>query len=170
MGFFETIIQAIGNFFTKAKPIIEDIFTKANSIVNIVKSFEASPGGQTIIAILEAFAPGASNVVIGLLNEFFVAFGIVDKAVVAEGTKTQAEIASDGLAAVAKLTGNAKVIALQNIASLIGHGISTVNGTGTTLQQATILAPLAHNPGLLSDAQPTPQVGSIDANGNTILP
>jgi hypothetical protein len=144
---FKKIIASISGWFTKEVPIVENAFTSANHIVNILKTLLGSASGQTIEAILDALAPGVAPAVFSALNTFFTDFGLV----ASETTKTPSEIAADGLTAISKLTGNSKVVALSNVASIIGHAISTGNNGGSTIQQAIVAAPLVYHPNLLDE-------------------
>src|ERR1700676_3441782 len=121
MGFFQSIGSFFSNFFTKAVPAVETAFTSTNGIINIIKTFIGSATGTTLEAIIEAFFPGVSNVVFGALNTFFADFSFVQSAIPATGTP--AEKAAAGLNAIAGLTGNNKVIAISNIAAVIGQAI-----------------------------------------------
>lgn len=161
MSFFSNLISKIGGWFSNAEQSVEQAFTKAESVVNIIKTFMGSVTGQTLIAILEAFLPGAATTVINLLNEFFKDFGLVE----AESTKPVEEIAADGLNAVAKMTGNSKIVALSNIASIIGHAFSSVNGGNSTLQEAIVALPIVHNPDLTTTTN-----GIVNAPVGTKLP
>lgn len=169
MSFFSNIISKITGWFSTAETAVEDAFTKAESVVNILKTFVGSVTGQTIIAIMEAFLPGAATTVINLLNEFFKDFGLVE----AESTKPMEQIAADGFNAVSKLTGNSKIVALSNIASIIGHGFSSVNGGNSTLQEAIVALPIMHKPNLI-DLKANPgiidlPVGAKLPDGNIIV-
>lgn len=159
MNIFSTIANAVSGFFKKEAPVVEHAFSSASSIVNILKTILTSPTAQTIEAVIEAFAPGVSNVVIGALNEFFTAFGLVS----AEASKPASQIAADGLKAISGLGGISKVVALSNVASVIGHAISTANNGGTTIQQAIVAAPLVYDPNVLnySTINPIPQIPPI---------
>lgn len=159
-----TIFQSIGNFFAsfvkKAAPVVEDAFTGAVKITNILKTFLDSATGQTIEAIIEALAPGVSTAVIGALNVFFTDFGLV----VSEVGKDPLQIAADGLNAISKLSGDSKTTALSNVSSIIAHATSTANGGTSTLQQAITVIPVVYNPAVLNDPTtasapaPTPPV------------
>jgi hypothetical protein len=155
MGFFQSIGSFFSNFFTKAVPAVENAFTSTNGIVNIIKSFLGSATAQTLEVIIETFFPGVSNVVFGALNTFFADFTIVQSSIPANGTP--AEKAAAGLNAIANLTGNSKIIAWSNVASIMGHTISTATGGNSTLQQAIAVNQVIHNPNVLS-------VGDIPAS------
>lgn len=167
MSFFSNIISKITGWFSTAESAVADAFTKAESVVNILKTFMGSVTGQTLIAILEAFLPGAATTVINLLNSFFKDFGLVE----AESTKPAEEIAADGLNSLATLTGNSKIIALSNVASIIGHAFSSVNGGGSTLQEAIVALPIVHNPDLTSSTNGivNEPVGTVLPSGNVVL-
>lgn len=153
-SFFSNIASKIGSWFSTAKTEVEDAFTKANGFVNIVKTFLGSVTGQTLIAILEAFIPGVATTVINDLNIFFKDFGLVQ----AEVNKPIEEIAADGFNAIPKLTGNSKTVALSNVASIVGHAMSTHLGGNSTLQQAIVAAPVVYNPDVLSAAPVAPTI------------
>src|ERR1700749_3707176 len=121
MTIFQKIGAAISGFFSKELPVVENAFTVAEKIVNVFKTFLGSATGQTIEAIIEALAPGASTVVFAALNTFFTDFGLVS----AELSKSPSEITADGLKAAANLTGDSKTLVLSNISSIIGHAVST---------------------------------------------
>ena len=156
---FKSILSSVGgfftNFFTKAPQVVDDAFTAADKVVNILKTLETSVTAQTIEAVVEGFAPGLSNTVFGALNTFFTDFGFVEKGV--EGAVSA--VSAIGLAAVNKLTGDSKTLALGNVASIVGHAIS---GGNSTLQQAMAVNQVVHDPTVLSlpfgtvDSQTTP--------------
>lgn len=152
MNIFSTIANAVSGFFKKEAPVVEHAFSSASSIVNILKTILASPEAATVEAVIEAFAPGVSNVVIGALNEFFTAFGLIGE----YGSLTPSQIAAMGLKSISGLTGNSKIVALSNVASVIGHAISTANNGGTTIQQALVSLPLVYNPNVLNYANVNP--------------
>lgn len=156
MSIFTTIGNAISNFFKKEVPVVENAFAKATSVVNIIKTFLGSANGQTIEAIIEALLPGLGTVIIADLNIFFTDFGLVTN----ELTKSPPDIAADGLNALAKLTGNSKAIALQNVASIIGNSASNATGGNSTIQQASVAIPLVYNPTLLDNVGSTVSTAS----------
>lgn len=145
MSIFTTIGTAIKNFFSKEVPVVENAFTSATSAVNVLKTFVGSATGQTVEAIIEALFPGIGATVIAELNTFFKDFGIVT----AEPSKTPPQIAADGLNAIATLTGKSQILALSNIATVIGDAASNANGGNSTLQQAIVAVPLVYKPTLL---------------------
>lgn len=147
MSIFSTIANAIGGFFKKEVPVVVQAFTSSSAIINIVKTFLGTASGQTLEAIFEALLPGTGAAIIAALNEFFVGYGLVS----AELTKAPADIAADGFNAIAKLTGNNKILALSNAASIIAHASSNANGGGSTLQQAIVALPLVYNPNILNN-------------------
>ena len=169
MNLFQSIGNFFSNFFTKAVPAVEAAFTSANGIVNILKTFLGSATGQTIEAIIEAFFPGISNVVFNALNTFFTDYGLVEATL--QGTP--AEIAAAGLNAIAKLTGNSKVLALSNVAAIIGHTTSVATGGNSTLQQAIAINQVIHDPNVLTIAEPNgivnAPVGTVLPNGNMVV-
>ena len=65
------------------------------------------------------------------------------------------EIVADGLAKIANLSGNSKVLALSNLAAIIGHAVGEANGSNTTLHQHIIASPLVYNPDILNSPIPT---------------
>lgn len=140
---FKKIITAISGFFSKELPVVEDAFTKASGIVNVLKTFLGTATGQTIEAIIELVLPGLGVTVINALNAFFTDFGLVS----AEVAKTPSEIAADGLNALSKLTGDSKTLALSNVSAIIGNAAS---GTESTLQQAIVALPVVYNPNVLN--------------------
>lgn len=147
-----TIWNSIESWFKKEKPIIDDAFSKANLVVNILKTFIASPSGQTIISIISAFVPAAAVVnVVNSIATYLTDFGHV----VAEEGKPLEEIVADGVAAInSKLSGSSKALALSNLAALIGKLISDANGGTATIQQAIVTTPVVYNPATLTDAEP----------------
>jgi hypothetical protein len=154
---FKSIIAAISGFFTKELPVVEDAFTKAKNIVNVLKTFLGSATGQTVEAIIELALPGLGASIITELNTFFTDFGIV----VAETGKAPEQIAADGLNAISKLTGDSKTLALSNVAAIIGNAGS---GAESTLQQAIVALPVVYNPNVLD----TPVAPA--AQGTTVPP
>jgi len=165
MGLFQSIGGFFSNFFKNAVPAVENAFTQTNSIVNILKTVLGSATAQTVEAIIEAFFPGVSNAVFGALNTFFTDYGLVSSAL--QGTP--AEIAANGLNAIAKLTGNSKVLALSNIAAIIGHTTSTATGGNSTLQQAIAVNQVIHDPSVLSVTVP-PATGVNSPSANQYIP
>jgi hypothetical protein len=145
MNIFQKIGSAISGFFQKELPIVENAFASATAVVNVIKSFDGSITGQTLEAIIEALLPGTGSAVISGLHTFLRDFGLVT----AETTKTPAQVAADGLNAIANLTGNSKVLALSNLATVIGDAASNANGGNSTLQQAIVAVPLVYKPTLL---------------------
>lgn len=170
MSIFQNIFSAIGNFFKKELPVFESALGVANNYINIVKTFLGSATGQTLQAIIDALAPGVGPIVFTALNEFFVAFGLVNSEL--NGSKSAAEIAADGFNALAKLTGNSKILALSNAAAVLGHAINTANGGTEPLQQHIVVSPVVYNPSVLdapvSGVVDSP-VGTVLANGNIAL-
>lgn len=146
MSIFQTIGNAISNFFKKEVPVVENAFNSAKAAVNVLKTFAGSATGQTVEAIIEALFPGTGTAIIGALNVFFTDFGLV----VAETNKNAADVTADGLNAIAKLSGNSQITALSNVASIIGDAASNANGGNSTLQQAIVALPLVYNPTLLN--------------------
>lgn len=141
-----SIFTTIGNFFKKEVPVVESAFASATSLVNVFKAFMGSATGQTVTAIVEALLPGVGTVVIADINAFFIGFGLVTN----ELSKAPADIAADGLNAIGQLTGNNKIIALSNLASVVGHSASNANGGNSTIQQAIVALPLVYNPNALN--------------------
>lgn len=146
MSLFASIGSFFTNFFTKAPAVVETALTSTNGIVNIIKTFLGSATGQTLEAIIEAFFPGVSSLVFTALNTFFTDYGLVSSAL--QGTP--AEIAAAGLNAIGKLTGNSKILALSNVAAIIGHTTSTATGGNSTLQQAIAVNQVIYNPSVLT--------------------
>jgi len=146
MSFFSNLGSTISGWFSKAVPEVETAFTSAEKIVNVLKTFLGSATGQTIEAIIEAFFPGASTAVFAALNTWFNDFGLVTSA----STGNAAQDAAIGLNKVATLTGNSKIIALTNLATIVGDAISNSTGGNTTIQEANVALQLIHNPNLLS--------------------
>jgi hypothetical protein len=165
MGLFQTIGNAIANFFKKEVPVLENALTGANNFVNVVKTFMGSTTGETLQALADALLPGVAPLVFAGLNTFFTDFGLV----VAELNKTPAQIAADGFNALGKLTGDSKTLALSNVAAIIGNA---ANGGTATLQQHIVTAPLTYNSALL-DTTPSgivnEPVGTVLPNGNQVL-
>jgi hypothetical protein len=145
MSIFTTIGNAISGFFKKELPVVENAFTSATTVVNVLKSFLGSATGTTVEAIIEALLPGTGTAVIGAINTFLTDFGLV----AAEVTKTPAQITADGLNAIGNLTGNSRILALSNLATVIGDAASNANGGNSTLQQAIVAVPLVYKPTLL---------------------
>lgn len=145
MGLFQKIGSIISGFFSKELPVVEDAFSKASGVVNVIKTFLGSATGQTIEAIFELALPGLSTTIIAALNTFFTDFGIVQ----AELSKTPSQIAADGLNAISKLTGDSKTLALSNVSAIIGNAAS---GSQSTLQQAIVSLPIVYNPNVLNAA------------------
>lgn len=156
---FKKIITAITGWFSKELPIVEDAFTKAVGVVNVLKTFLGSATGQMLESILELALPGVGSIIINDLNIFFKDFGILQNIV----TGTPAEIAAKGLNAIAALTGNSKITALTNIAAIIGHAASNAKGGNTTIQQALISVPIVYNPDILSVNSPLPAGDQVSA-------
>lgn len=146
---FKKIISAITGFFTKEKPVVEDAFTKAIGLVNVIKTFEGSVTGQTIEAILDLVFPGAAPAILTGLHNFLSDFGFL--------TNLPAQASSDpvanGLSFITKLQGNSKTIALSNLAAVIAHTAQAANGGDATLQQAIISAPIVYNPAVLDQPE-----------------
>lgn len=169
MSIFTNIIQSIGNFFKKEAPIFEHALSVANNYVNIAKTFLGSATGQTLEAVIDALAPGVGPVVFTALNEFFVAFGLINTELT---TKSPAEIAADGFNALGKLTGNSKILALSNVASVIGNAVNVANGGTEPIQQHIVVSPVVYNPSVLSEPVSgvvDAPVGTVLANGNVVL-
>lgn len=172
MSLFSKIGAAISGFFTKELPVVEHAFISAEKAVNVVKTFMGTATGQTLEAVIEALVPGVGTAVFAGLNVFFKDFGLVTTTIDNEKNKTPAEIAADGLNAAAKLTGNSKILALSNIAAIIGHEASNAANGGSTLQQAIVALPIIHDPETLGvqPAQPNLNPGIVNAPVGTILP
>lgn len=134
---------AFSNFFTKAPQEVDDAFTGADKVVNILKTISNSDSAKTIEAVVEAFAPGVSNVVFGALNTFFTDFGFVEKT----ATGLTSEISAKGLSVVNTLQGDSKTLALSNVSSIIGHSIA---GGASTLQQAIVVNQIVHDQNVLT--------------------
>lgn len=145
----KTIFAGMGSWFEKEKPIVDDAFAKANSIVNILKSFEASVPGQAVLAVVGAFVgPNIIPAITNVMSTFFTDFGLA----AAEEAKPVHQIVADGFNAVStKLTGSSKALALGNLATVIGTAIDNSNGGTTTIQQGAIIAPVVYNPAIMSD-------------------
>lgn len=168
---FSNIITAIGNFFKKEAPVFEAALSVANNYVNICKTFLGSATGQTLEAVIDALAPGVGPIVFTALNTFFTDFGLISTELT---TKTPAEIAADGFNALGKLTGNSKIVALSNIAAIVGNAVNTANGGTEPLQQHIVAAPVVYNPDILNTPVATSgvvnePVGTVLSNGNTVL-
>lgn len=146
MSIFQTIGNAIGGFFKKEVPIVENAFASTSAVVNVLKTFDGSLTGQTLEAIFEACLPGAGTAIIGALHIFFTDYGIVST----ELTKTPTEVAADGINAISKMTGKSLTLGLSNLSTVIGDAASNANGGNTTLQQAIVSLPLVYNPNLLN--------------------
>lgn len=168
MGLFQNIFSAIGNFFKKEAPIFENALSMANNYVNIAKSFLGSATGQTLQAVADALLPGVAPAAFAALNIFFTDFGFINAEL--NGTKTPAEIAADGFNALGKLTGNSKIIALGNVAAVLGHAVNTANGGTEPIQQHVIAAPVVYNPAILNAPVPADVNGIVDAPVGTVLP
>lgn len=164
---FSNIFAAIGNFFKKEAPVFENALSIANNYVNIAKTFLGSATGQTLEAVIDALAPGVGPLVFAGLNTFFTDFGLIDTEL--NGSKTPPEIAADGFNALAKLTGNSKILALSNVASVIGNVVNVANGGTEPLQQHIVAAPVVYDPAILN-APVTTTNGIVDAPVGEILP
>jgi hypothetical protein len=147
MGLFSNIWNTITGFFKKEVPVVENAFSVAVKAVNIIKTLLGTATAQTIEAILEAFAPGVATAVFTALNTFFIDFGVIT----ADVNKSAAQLSADGLNAASKLTGDSKTLILSNVATIIGHAVSTANNGGSTLQQAIVAIPVVHNPTVLDN-------------------
>lgn len=146
MNIFQTIGNAIGNFFKKEEPILENALTQGVSLVNVLKTLLGSATGLTIQAITDALLPGIAPAIFAGLNTFFTDFGLVSKT----QTGTPADIAAAGLNAASQLTGNSKIYALSNIASIIANETDNANGGQSTPQQTIVAVPVVYNPNVLN--------------------
>jgi hypothetical protein len=159
MNFFQKIGNAIGNFFSKEAPVFENALTAGVNFTNIIKSFEGSIPGQALQAIADALLPGVAPAVFTGLNVFLTDFGLVAK----DLTGTPADIAAAGLGAAAQLTGNSKIYALSNIASIVANETDKANGGTSTPQQAIVTIPVVHNPNVLTTPVVSAPTASTDA-------
>jgi hypothetical protein len=169
MGFFQSIGNFFSNFFTKAPQAVDDAFTKANGVVNVIKSVEGSVPGQMVQSLIDLVFPGIGPAIFTGLNTVLADFGTIDSAV----TGTAAEISATGLTAINKLQGDSKTLALSNVASIIGHTASTATGGNSTLQQAIAVNQIIHDPNVLNVAEPgivNAPVGTVLPDGNVVLP
>lgn len=148
------IWQDVKAWFMKEKPVIDAAFIKANNVVNILKAIGGSDAGKAVIAVFSAFLP--ADVVAKAtqaVGELFVGFGWAQ----AEEGKSWEQIIVDGFTAVAKMTGNAKAIALAGVAAHIATIISELTGGDATIQQAIVSVPLVYDKTILS----TPAVADV---------
>lgn len=148
MNIFQKIGAAIIAFFSKEAPVLENALTQGVSFINVVKTFEGSATGQTLQAIADALLPGVAPAVFAALNTFFIDFGLVSKDLIG----TPADIAAAGLKSAAILTGNSKIYALSNIASIVANETDNANGGTSTPQQTIIGVPVVYNPNVLETA------------------
>jgi len=158
---FKKAETAVAGWFQKATPVVENAFTGANGIVNILKSFLGSATGQTLEAVVETLAPGISTVIFNALNTFFADWGLIQP----DPTKTLAQQAAEGLNKAAQLTGNSKIIALSNVAAIISHAIDTANGGTTTIQQALVANHFVYNSAVMGE--PVTIVAPVTAQPTT---
>jgi|GEM_PF-3955853 hypothetical protein len=146
ISIFESAEASIKGFFAKEQPIVVDALTKANGFINIVKVFGTSATGQTITTLLEMFVPAASVVkIVQVASVAITDLGLVT----AEVSKTPEQILLDGVTKAASLTGNSKIIAFSNLATIVGTAISDVTGGTLTTPQAISINQIVHDPAAL---------------------
>jgi hypothetical protein len=160
MNIFQKIGAAISGFFQKEAPILETALTQGVSLINVLKTFEGSATGVTLQAITDALLPGVAPAIFAGLNTFFADFGLLATAV---STGTVADKAAAGLNAVAQLTGNSKIYALSNIASIVANEADNASGGTSTPQQTIVAVPVVYNPNVLNTAVVLPPGQSITA-------
>lgn len=120
----------------------------ANNLVNSLKTYIASPGGQVLVSVIEA-VPGIGPYVGDVLN--FLPKIVTDLGWArSEFTKSPQQVVIDGLTAAANTT-NAGVKA-SNLLTLAGHIITAV----TTIQQSPVPVPTAITIAAATYSQATP--------------
>jgi len=154
---WETVKKDVVDFFAKEQPIVDEAFEKAKNIVNILKAISGSGASQAVIAIFEAFLPAAYvEIAKKALADLFVVYNWA----IAEEGKSLADIIADGFAKIGELSGNARVLALTNVATIIGHTISNLSGGNSTIQHAIVKIPTIYDNSVLSTPTPSAAPGS----------
>ena len=139
----ETIIEDVKKFLGLIKSDAEVALSDANKFVSAVLTFAATPEGQTIESIVEAFIPSdLVNAAKLWLPELFTALNWAT----AEVGKSNGQIINDGLTYLASTTGNVKASQANTLAANVASFISDNTGAGLTIQQTLATAQPVHAP------------------------
>jgi len=154
MGFLSNIFSAIGNFVkseiaklagdaTVVESAIESAANIADSLVNSLKNWVATPAGQAIESVIEA-VPGIGPYVADILN--FLPQLVTDLGwAVQEFTKSPAQVVQDGItAAINAPNANIKATNLAVLNAHIVTKIGQLSQAPVTIQTALSMAPTVH--------------------------
>lgn len=116
----------------------------AENALNAIKSFEVTPEGETIEAILEAVIPASTGLVVAFNNQlpvWLADLGLID----AEAGKNLSAQVSDAVSVVkSKTDSNVVSVILGGLKSLFTTWFADNLGTPITIQQAQTLSQPTH--------------------------
>jgi hypothetical protein len=149
-NFFKKLVGWIEKAEEKLKPVLD----VAENLLNQLKNFEASPAGQTVEALIEAWVPAST----GLINAVKLQLPVWLKDLGWVKDEVGKSLDQQWQDALSYLNGiadhNVKATQLNALKSLLTHFIATntgvtVNEKEFTIQQAMVLAQPSHDPSII---------------------
>lgn len=149
-NFLEKIWDSVKSFFSGASPVIHEIVTVADNIVNGLKALDSSTVGQFLESGVEALIPASTGLVSAFKLWLPVAVTDLNWAVKEDG-KTDAQKVSDAVAYLATIKGtDTYATQLNSLNALVQKFLSDNQGAGLTIQQALAVSQVNHSPDLIA--------------------